>query len=81
MTAILDRIPVDRITAEARRVDSRRIVLTLVAAVLYGVGWLAARIWEVVGVVLIATWRGLVWASTAVKVGWVDARSRTRGTA
>lgn len=81
MTAILDRIPVDRITAEARQVDSKRIVLTVIAAVLYGIGWLAARIWEVIGVVLSVVWRGFVWAAVAVKFGWVDARSRTRGTA
>lgn len=80
MTAILDRVPIDRITAEARQIDSKRVALTLIAAVLYGVGWLAARVWGVVGAVLVALWRALVWSATAVKIGWVDARSRARGT-
>ena len=77
MTAVLDRVPVDRITDEARDVDFWRTVLTVFAAVLYGIGWLAAKTFVVL-------WRALVWAGVAVKVGWMDAckpKAAERGTA
>lgn len=41
-----------------------RVVLTAVAAVLYGLGWMAAK-----------ALHGAVWAWTAVRVGWVEARA------
>jgi hypothetical protein len=73
MTAILDRVPVDKITAEAREVHFGRAVLTVVAALLYGIGWVTAK---VVG----GVWFALAWAWTAVKVGWTEARaSRAAG--
>jgi len=74
MTAVLDRVPVERITSEARKVEFVKTVLTMVAAVLYGLGWVVAKVVTVV-------WFALAWAGTAVKVGWVDARagSRARG--
>lgn len=65
MTAVLDRVPVDRISAEAREVRFGRAVLTAIAAVFYVVGWLAA-----------AVWLAVVWCATAVKVGWQEARQR-----
>jgi hypothetical protein len=76
MTAALDRVPIDRISAEAREVKFGRTVLTVIAAVLYGIGWLAAKIVKVF-------WRAVVWCAIAVKVGWTDARKggRTYGAA
>ena len=38
---VLGRVPTDRITREARDIRFWRTVLALVAAVLFGVGWLA----------------------------------------
>lgn len=67
MTAVLQRVPVDRITAEAREIHPARTALTLVAAVLYGLGWLAAKTVAVV-------WLVVAWSFAAVKVGWSDAR-------
>ena len=64
---ILQRVPVDRITVEARDVHPVRFLLTLIAGVLYGVGWLAGK---VLGAVFLA----VVWSATAVKVGWQEAR-------
>ena len=58
---------VDRITVEARQIHLGRAALTAVAAVLYGLGWLAAK--AVIAVVLAA-----VWCAAAVRVGWADAR-------
>lgn len=70
MATVLERVPVDRITAEARDVDLGRALLTVVAAVLFAVGWLAGK---VVGGLITA----VAWSLAAVKVGWVEAR-RTR---
>lgn len=70
MATVLERVPVDRITAEARDVDLGRALLTVVAAVLFAVGWLAGK---VVGGLIAA----VAWSLAAVKVGWVEAR-RTR---
>jgi hypothetical protein len=67
MTAVLERVPVDRITAEAKDVRFWRTVLTAVAGLLYGIGWLAAKTVTVL-------WRSVVWIGVAVKVGWQDAR-------
>ena len=41
-TEILARVPVDEITAQAREVKPGRTVLTVVAAVLFGLGWVPA---------------------------------------
>lgn len=68
VTSLAERVPVDRITAEARQVRPARALLTLVAAVLFAVGWTAAK-------VLGAVWLGLAWCGTAVKVGWQEART------
>jgi hypothetical protein len=62
----LDRL--DRITAEARDVEIGRAILTLIAAVLFAIGWVAAK---VVGVV----WLSLAWSATAVRLGWSEARA------
>lgn len=67
MTAILDRVPVDRITAEARQVHAGRALLLASAAVLYAVGWCAAKTVAVL-------WLAAAWTFTAVKVGWQDGR-------
>ena len=67
MTAVLERVPVDRITAEAKDVEFWRAVLTAVTGVLYGIGWLVGKAFTMV-------WRVLVWVAVAVKVGWQDAR-------
>lgn len=72
MAAALDWVPVDRITAEARAAHPGRTLLTIVAAVLYGVGWVAAKTVAVV-------WLGLAWSFAAVKVGWQDARAAKAG--
>lgn len=64
MAAVLDRVPVQRISDEARQVHFGRTVLTLIAALFYGLGWLVAKVWLAVA-----------WCATAVKVGWQEART------
>lgn len=63
MTSLAERVPVDRISAEAREVRFARTVLVLIAAFFFGVGWLAGK-----------TWLAVAWAATAVKLGWQEAR-------
>lgn len=65
--AVLDRVPMDRITAEARALNFVRVVLTTIAGVLFGVGWLVAKVFT-------GSWFVLAWMFAAVKVGWRDAR-------
>lgn len=65
---VLDRVPVERITAEARQVEFGRMLLTLIGAVFYAVGWVAAKVFGVL-------WFAAAWSATAVKVGWQDGRS------
>jgi hypothetical protein len=67
MTALLERVPIDRINVEARDVEFWRTLLKVVAAVLYGIGWVAAK---TLGLV----WLALCWAGAAVKLGWIEAR-------
>lgn len=69
--AVLQRVPVDRITTEAREVRPGRTLLLALAGVLYGIGWLTAKAFGVL-------WFAAVWMGTAVKVGWVDARKPNR---
>lgn len=63
MTAVLDRIPVEQITADAKQVDVGRAVLSLLALIPFLIGWVAGKI------VLTVAWVGL-----AVKAGWLEAR-------
>jgi hypothetical protein len=71
--AVLQRVPVDRITVEAHEVRPGRTLLLALAGLLYGIGWLTAKACGML-------WFAAVWMGTAVKVGWVDARrpKRTR---
>ena len=72
MTAVLDRVPVDEITAQARQVRFWRTVLTLVAGALYGLGWVTARLFAVV-------WLAASWCWVAVREGWRASRGPSRG--
>lgn len=60
---VLDSIPVDRIGADAREVQFGRLLVTLIVAVFFGVGWVAAKLWL-----------GVAFAGVAVKAGWIEAR-------
>jgi Na+(H+)/acetate symporter ActP len=60
-------VPLDRIIAEARKVRIAAVLLALVLAPLYAVGWL-------VGKTLLA----VAFLGVAVKVGWQDARGPRR---
>lgn len=66
-TTLLDRVPVDRIGEEARNADPRRVLLTVVAGVLFGAGWVVARAFAI-------AWLVGAWCFTAVRLGWREAR-------
>ncbi len=76
MSDVLDRVPVDRITVEARQVRFDVTLLRVIAGVLYGVGWVTAKAFGI-------AWFTVAWVCVAVKLGWTDARmgGRTRGSA
>ena len=58
-----------RVEQEARSLHVGRLLLTIIAAVLYAAGWLVA--WAVTGILLAVTW-----AFAAAKVGYRDVRRR-----
>jgi uncharacterized membrane protein YedE/YeeE len=64
---LMDGQRLDRITAEARQVQFGRVVLTVLAAVLFGVGWVVARAFGVL-------WLVAAWTATAVRIGWQEGR-------
>jgi hypothetical protein len=68
--ALMDTVPVERINAEARDVQFGRTVLTIIAALFFAIGWIAAR---TLGVL----WLALAWSATAIKVGWQAGRAPT----
>jgi len=65
---VLDRIPIDDISARARQARPGRVLLTVVAAVLFGLGWLAYKACAV-------TWLAAAWCGSAVIEGWQQARA------
>lgn len=69
--AVLDRVPYDRITEQARQVELTRTILTILAGLLYALGWVTAK-------TLTGIWLAVAWSATAVRLGWVEARSSSR---
>ena len=65
MTTLTQRVPLDEITAQARQVRFGRLLLTLIAAVFFGLGWVAGRFFL-----------GVAWCAVAVKVGWQAGAAR-----
>jgi uncharacterized membrane protein YedE/YeeE len=69
LTSVTERIPLDRIESRARAARPGRTALTVIAAVLFGLGWLACKACAV-------TWLAVAWCGSAVAEGWVTARQR-----
>jgi hypothetical protein len=67
VTTVLRRVPVERISEQAREIRVGRLLLTLAAGLLFALGWLVG-----------AVFRALVWCAVAVKVGWQDGRKARR---
>jgi hypothetical protein len=66
VTALTERIPVEEISARAHEVRFGRTVLTVIAAVFFGIGWIIAK-----------AWLAVAWCAVAVRVGWQEGRSGT----
>lgn len=79
MAHVLDRVPVDRITVEAREVNLGRTFLTLLAGLLFGIGWVGAKVFGGLWLVLRAIGFGLAWCGVAVRLGWRQARTSRPG--
>jgi len=69
MQTVIERVPLERINAEAQEINLAKTLLTVLAGVLWLIGWVAGKI---IGTVVVA----ITWSLAAVKVGWADARSR-----
>jgi hypothetical protein len=65
--SLLERIPLDEITVQARQARPGRAALTVIAAVLFGLGWVACR-------ALAGAWFVIAWCGAAVAEGWQSAR-------
>ncbi len=64
-------LTLDQTSVRARDIHLGRALLTVLAAVLFALGWLAGR--AVTGAVAVT-----LWCAAAVALGWRDARPRTR---
>lgn len=69
MASVVDRVPTAEIRVQAQQVHLGRALLTLLAGLLYAVGWLAGKTVTVGALVVL-------WSAAAVKVGWREARPR-----
>ena len=67
LEGVLEHVPVEQINRQARETHFWRAVLTLVAGLLFGLGWLVAKAFAV-------AWLAMAWTATAVKVGWQEGR-------
>jgi len=71
-TEVLARVPLDAINEQAREARPGRTVLMVIAAVLFGLGWVTARAFSVL-------WLAVTWSWTAVRVGWESSHGPSRG--
>lgn len=63
--SVMQQVPLERINAEARQLDPVRVLLTLLAAPLFALGWLVAK-------VALVAWIVVAWSWTAARVGWQE---------
>lgn len=63
----LDEALTDRITLQAREVRFWRTVATVLAGVLWGVGFVVAKAFGLL-------WFAAAWSATALRVGWQEGR-------
>ena len=64
---LAERYHVDEITKQARDVKPGQVVLALIASVLFGLGWLIAKLFT------LAFFCG-AWSAVAIRTGWREAR-------
>jgi uncharacterized membrane protein YedE/YeeE len=64
-------MPLDRIERRARQAHPGRAALTVIAAVLFGLGWAAFKACAL-------SWLAVAWCGSAVIEGWLAARAGQR---
>ena len=69
-------VPVDRIGNGVHKTDYRKVLLLILAGLLYIPGWLLGRAW--LGVRIVAVWAAHTWGGSALRVGWADGRKPPR---
>lgn len=79
MANVLDRVPLEQITAQAREIDPKQTILLIIAAILYSIGWVAGKAFNIVARALMLLFRALAWSGVAIKVGWTEARKPRQG--
>ncbi len=67
MTSVTERVPLERIGQRAHAARPGRAALVVVAAALFGLGWVAYKAFAV-------AWLAAAWCGSAVIEGWQDAR-------
>jgi len=73
LTYVADRVPLDRIGDRARQARPGRTALIVIAAVLFGLGWVAFR-------ALALSWLAVAWCGSAVIEGWQSAKAARQAT-
>lgn len=68
MTAVLDQVPVARISDRARTVRFSRVAAAVIGGVFFALGWLAYKPFAV-------AWYVAVWSAMAVAEGWSSSRA------
>lgn len=71
MAYVAGRMPLDRIERRARQAHPGRAALTVIAAVLFGLGWAAFKACAL-------SWLAVAWCGSAVIEGWLAARAGQR---
>lgn len=71
LNVIADRVPVAEVSRQAREVRFGPAVVAAVTGILFGAGWLVAKLFAV-------AWLGLAWTATAVRLGAQHAQAHQR---
>jgi hypothetical protein len=67
LTTAAERVPLDRISRRAHAARPGRTTLVVIAAALFGAGWVAYKACAV-------TWLAVAWCVSGVIEGWAEAR-------
>lgn len=80
MTYVADRIPLDRIEDRARAARPGRVALTVIAGLLFALGWLSFRAWALLRRACALGWLAVAWCGSAVIEGWQSAKAAQQAT-
>jgi hypothetical protein len=72
---VLDRVPVDEITARARQIHLGHVLATIIGGIVVGLSWCAAKVLLLAWFLL---WGWLKWLMAAFYVGWDAGAKNTK---